>query len=97
MLRSKAEVSSCLQCVSSKEEPLPACEQVADEVNDCDQWQWNMIGIDLLIMKFYADDYIDDGSVEIEMISLMGTREAPTKRLPVRKEEKMGVKCRSFK
>ena len=56
-----------------------------------------MIGIDLLIMKFYADDYIGDGSVEIEMISLMGTREAPTKRLPVRKEEKMGVKCRSFK
>ena len=56
-----------------------------------------MIGIDLLIMKFYADGYIDDGSVEIEMISLMGTREAPTKRLPVRKEEKMAVKCRSFK
>ena len=28
MSSSKAEVSSCLQCVSSKEEPLPACEQV---------------------------------------------------------------------
>ena len=30
---SKAEVSSCLQCVSSKEEPLPACEHVGIDGN----------------------------------------------------------------
>ena len=53
VLRSKAEVSSCLQCVSSKEEPLPACEQVADENNDRDQWQWLIIqGYSGFVEKF---------------------------------------------
>jgi len=38
VLSSKAEVNSCLQCVSSKEEPLPACEQGSlDQAKPCEE------------------------------------------------------------